>query len=93
MNKNFNFFVASSAFSLLGIEIYHIALPLIALSQALNPVQISWCVFAFYCPVVLIKIVSSTFIEKRNKIQTLKVSEFGRIICTVLFIFFSESAS
>lgn len=86
MKKNFNFFVANSAFSLLGIEIYHIALPLLALSLNLNPVQISWCVFAFYCPVIFVKIVSSAFIEKKNKIRILKISEAGRIGSTILFI-------
>jgi len=86
MKKNFRFFVASSALSLLGIEIFHITLPLLALSLQLNPIQISWCVFAFYCPVIFIKIVASTFIEKQNKIKTLKLSESGRIGCTILFI-------
>ncbi|MCW9547492.1 MFS transporter [Klebsiella oxytoca] len=86
MHKNFNFFVASSALSLLGIEIYHIALPLFALSLGLDPVEISWCVFAFYSPVIFIKIVSSTFIEKTDKICTLKISETGRMLCTILFI-------
>lgn len=86
MHKNFNFFVASSALSLLGIEIYHIALPLLALSLGLDPVEISWCVFAFYSPVIFIKIVSSTFIEKTDKICTLKISEAGRMLCTILFI-------
>ncbi|MEG4681971.1 MFS transporter [Enterobacter cloacae] len=88
MKKNFNFFVASSALSLLGIEIFHIALPLLALSLELTPVQISWCVFSFYCPVIFVKIVSSTFIERRNKVLTLKISESGRIACTLLFITF-----
>lgn len=88
MKNNFNFFVASSAFSLLGIEIYHITLPLLALSLNLDPVQISWCVFAFYCPVIFIKIISSPFIEKLNKINVLKFSEFGRILCLALFILF-----
>ncbi|WP_174509512.1 MFS transporter [Klebsiella oxytoca] len=88
MNKNFNFFVASSALSLLGIEIFHIALPLLALSLELTPVQISWGVFSFYCPVIFVKIVSSTFIERRNKVLTLKISESGRIACTLLFITF-----
>lgn len=86
MKNNFNVFVASSAFSLLGIEIYHITLPLLALSLNLDPVQISWCVFAFYCPVIFIKIISSPFIEKSNKISVLKCSECGRIFCLVLFI-------
>lgn len=86
IKRNFNIFVVSSAFSLLGIEIYHIALPLLALSLGLNPVQISWCVFAFYCPVIFVKIVSSAFIERKDKISTLKVSEAGRACCTILFI-------
>ncbi|MBG6245093.1 hypothetical protein CS369_10505 [Candidatus Symbiopectobacterium sp. 'North America'] len=86
MKNNFNVFVASSAFSLLGIEIYHITLPLLALSLNLDPVQISWCVFAFYCPVIFIKIISSPFIEKSNKINVLKCSECGRILCLALFI-------
>lgn len=86
MKNNFNVFVASSAFSPLGIEIYHITLPLLALSLNLDPLQISWCVFAFYCPVIFIKIISSPFIEKSNKINVLKCSECGRILCLALFI-------
>lgn len=88
MKKNFNLFVASSAFSLLGIEIFHITLPLLALSLNLDPIQISWCVFAFYCPVIFVKIASSTFIERKNKIRILKISESGRIVCTLLFMIF-----
>ncbi|MCS3429892.1 MFS transporter [Klebsiella sp. BIGb0407] len=94
MKKNFNLFVASSALSLLGIEVFHITLPLLALSLNLDPIQISWCVFAFYCPVIFVKIASSTFIERKNKIRILKMSESGRILCTLLFIlslaFFSD---
>lgn len=86
MKRNFHFFVTSSALSLLGIEIFHITLPLLALSFHFNPIQISWCVFAFYCPVIFIKIVASTFIEKQNKIKILKLSESGRIGCAILFV-------
>lgn len=87
MKRNFRFFVASSALSLLGIEVFHITLPLLGFSLHLNPIQISWCIFSFYCPVIFIKIASSTVIEKKNKIKTLKLSEVGRIICTVLFVY------
>lgn len=73
MHKNFNFFVASSALSLLGIEIYHIALPLLALSLGLDPVEISWCVFAFTVRLFLSKLSPQLSLKKPIKFVHLKL--------------------
>ncbi|MFJ5436959.1 MFS transporter [Pectobacterium brasiliense] len=84
MNNIFGFFIGSSALSLLGIEVFHITLPLLVLALGFSPIEVSWCIFSFFLPVIIVKVASSTFIEKGSKIKTLKIGEFGR-----LFIAFS----
>ncbi|WP_114192388.1 MFS transporter [Edaphovirga cremea] len=86
MSKNFNNFLFSSAFSLLGIEIFHLAIPLVAIDLGFSAIEIGWCTFAFFLPVIVIKVFSSTIIEKKSKKKTLIYSEVGRLTCTILFI-------
>ncbi|OMQ20873.1 MFS transporter [Serratia oryzae] len=85
-NKNFNNFLFSSAFSLLGIEVFHLAIPLVALSLGFTAIEIGWCTFSFFLPVIIIKIISSAVIEKNNKKNTLIYSELGRLASTIIFI-------
>ncbi|KAB8029192.1 MFS transporter [Fluviispira multicolorata] len=86
MDKNFRLFLFSSACSLLGIEIFQLAIPLTTIALGYSAIETGWCTFAFFLPVILVKIFAAPIIENSNKKATLAMSEVGRIICIISFI-------
>ncbi|HDR1420489.1 TPA: hypothetical protein QB189_002479, partial [Pasteurella multocida] len=85
MNKNFLIFIISSALTLLSVEIFYIAIPLTVLALGYSAVQTSWCTFAFFLPVILVKIFISPIIENKEKKLLLLNSEIFRGL--IIFIF------
>lgn len=86
MNKNFYLFLLSSASTLLSIEIFHLAIPLTVLSLGYSAVETSWCTFAFFLPVLLVKIFLAPHIERQDKKQILLKSEVLRVIIVLTFL-------
>lgn len=86
MNKNFLIFIISSALTLLSVEIFYIAIPLTVLALGYSAVQTSWCTFAFFLPVILVKIFISPIIENKEKKLLLLNSEIFRGLIISIFI-------
>ncbi|MFP4731372.1 MFS transporter [Pasteurella multocida] len=86
MNKNFLIFIISSAFTLLSVEIFYIAIPLTVLALGYSAVETSWCTFAFFLPVILVKIFISPIIENKEKKLLLFNSEICRGLIVFIFI-------
>ena len=86
MNKNFKLFIINSACSLLAIEIFYLAIPLTTITLGYSAIETGWCTFAFFLPVILVKIFAAPVIENNDKKTTLLVSEIGRISCVIFFI-------
>lgn len=79
MNRNFSFFIISSASTLLSIEIFHLVIPLTVLSLGYSAIQAGWCTFAFLAPGILVKIFIAPTIEKSDKKKyyyRMKLSEY-----------------
>lgn len=85
MNKNFKLFLISSASTLLGIEIFHLAIPLTILSLGYSAVDTGWVTFFFFLPVLFLKILISPMVEKRDKKRILLISELARLLLVSAF--------
>lgn len=86
MNRNFLIFITSSALTLLSIEIFYIAIPLTVLALGYSAVQTSWCTFAFFLPVIIVKTFISPIIENKEKKSLLLNSEISRGLTISIFI-------
>lgn len=86
MNRNFLLFLMSSASTLLGIEVFHLAIPLTVFALGYSAIQASWCTFAFFLPVIVVKIFAAPLIEPKNKKTVLQYNEIARLLCVILFV-------
>jgi len=87
-NGVFRNFLAASSISLLGNNIFDIAIPLYIVQRTPDPMLLSWANIALTLPFFLMAPLTGFTVDNFNKRRVMLFSDIGQIFCLLLLLFY-----
>lgn len=89
-NGVFRNFLAASSISLLGNNIFDIAIPLYIVQKTPDPMLLSWANIALTLPFFLMAPLTGFTVDNFNKRRVMLTSDVGQILCLLLLLLYDR---
>ncbi|NBX68104.1 MAG: MFS transporter [Proteobacteria bacterium] len=92
-NGTFRNFLAASSISLLGNNIFDIAIPLYIVQKSPDPLLLSWANIALTLPFFLMAPLTGFTVDNFNKRRVMLASDIGQILCLLFLLLYDRYGS
>ena len=89
-NGIFRNFLAASSISLLGNNIFDIAIPLYIVERTPDPMMLSWANLALTLPFFIMAPLTGFTVDNFNKRRVMLASDLGQILCLIFLLLYER---